>query len=208
MFARSNRSRDAVTPQGAPTREDDIRIAALAAAGDRTAQRQIVVSLLGKVRSIIAYSVNDPIATEDLTQTAMLKVLISLKDYRGESTLAFWATRIAVRMATRAIKTKKRRQQLLFFLPEPTSPFTGVEARATQAEMRWHINHLVSKLSAKQQMAIRLRYVHEYNIKEISEITNVSENTVRDRLRVGKKKLKRLLVKNPAVRAGLFEVNE
>jgi RNA polymerase sigma factor (sigma-70 family) len=102
-------------------------------------------------------------------------------------------------MAMKAVRTTRRRRQLLFFLPEPMSPFTDTDSPASATQLRWQINTLVSKLSEKQQVAVRLRYVHEYSIKEIAAITNSPENSVRDRLRVGKKKLKKLLAKSPVV---------
>jgi RNA polymerase sigma factor (sigma-70 family) len=108
-------------------------------------------------------------------------------------------------MTLKAVRARKRRQQLSFFFPEPESPFTETHAAASAHELRHSINHLVSKLPEKQQMAIRLRYVHEYNIKEIAEITDVPENTVRDRLRVGKQKLKTLLDKNPATKGWILQ---
>ena len=177
-------------------RGDDVQLAALAASGDRIAQRRVVQMLLGKLRNVIVYAVNDALLAEDLTQSAMLKILCSLKNYRGESSLEFWATRIALRMAMRAMKTARRRRQLLFFLPDAQSPFRDTDAGATKTELRWRINTIVAKLSEKQQVAIRLRYVHEYSIKEIAAITGSPENSVRERLRVGKKKLKRLFDKN------------
>jgi RNA polymerase sigma-70 factor (ECF subfamily) len=186
------------------TRDEEICLATRAGGGDRSAQRRVVMLILSRVRSIIAYMVNDAAWAEDLTQSVMIKILSSLKDYRGESSLEFWSNRIAIRMTMKAVKTKRRRKQLLFFLPEPESPFAEVQGAVTAGELRHHINQIVSKLSEKQQTAIRLRYIHEYNIKEIAEMTEVPENTVRDRLRVGKKRLKTLLDKNPAVRGWIL----
>lgn len=196
----------AASPQPKMTREEEVRLAKEAAEGDPRAQRTVVHMLLAKNRSIISYMVNNGPWAEDLTQSVMVKILSALKDYRGESSLEFWATRIAIRTTLKAIHTKKRRQQLRRLLPEPQSPFIDTHAAASAGELRCYINHLVSKLSDKQQVALRLRYVHEYNIKEISEITNVSENTVRDRLRVGKKRLKSLLDKNPATKGWILRV--
>ena len=186
------------------SREEDIRLAALAAAGDREAERQVAQMLLEKVRNIIAYAVNDPSFADDLSQSAMLKILSSLSRYRGESSLSFWATKIAVRMAIKAVRTQRRRRQLLFFLPEPTAPFEDSHKAVSGQELRRQINRLVSKLSVKHQTVIRLRYVHEFSIREIAEITDVPENTVRDRLRVGKKRLKSLIDKNPEVKGWIF----
>lgn len=182
------------------TREDEVRLAALASAGDRAAQRRVLQMLLAKTRNIIGYMVNDGPWADDLTQTVMLKVLCSLKDYRGESSLDFWATRIAIRMTMKAIKTKRRRKHLRLFLPEPQSPFEETHASVLAGELRHEINRVISKLSDHQQVAIRLKYVHEYSIREIAEITRSSENTVRDRLRVGKKRLQSLFEKDPAVK--------
>ncbi len=188
-------------------RKEETALAAAAAAGDRGSQRKIAQMIFGKVRNIVSYTVNNPAVAEDVTQSAMLKILCSLKDYRGESSIEFWSMRIAVRMAMRAVKTLRRRQVLLSFLPEPQSPFEETQGRLQNAELRRKINELVGKLPDKQQIAVRLRYVHEYSIEEIAAITNASENTVRDRLQVGKKRLKRLLQKNPGIAAWIEKGN-
>lgn len=188
-------------------RKEELSMAKAASSGDRASQRRIAQLILGKVRNIVGYAVSDQALAEDVTQSAMLKILCSLNDYRGESSIEFWSARIAVRMAMRAQKTARRRKYLLIFLPEPRSPFADTDEKAQASELRRQLNKLVGKLPLKQQEAVRLRYVHEYSIEEISELTCVSENTVRDRLQIGKKKLKHLLDRNPAIAAWILKRN-
>ena len=188
-------------PKTPLNREEELLLARAASVGDRAAERRIAQMLFKKIRSIVSYTVNDAALAEDITQSAMMHILSSLGDYRGESSIEFWAARIAIRMALRAVKTARRRRYLLLFLPEPRTPFRPPHEQTQSMELRREINALVGKLPEKQQVAVRLRYVHEYSIEEIAELTEAPENTVRDRLQVGKKKLKRLLEKNPALSA-------
>lgn len=57
-------------------------------------------------------------------------------------------------------------------------------------ELKTALNNILCTLPADQQSCIQLYYYNQYSIKEIAEILNVSENTVKSRLNYGKKKIK------------------
>jgi RNA polymerase sigma-70 factor, ECF subfamily len=204
LFLSLTATRTPVPPDPASW-EEDAQLAASAVRGDAAAQRRIASRLLPKIRRIIAATVHNADLADDLTQDTLLKLLESLKDYRAESSLDYWASRIAVRNAMRSIRTRYRRSQLLFFLPEPTSPFERTDAAATIGNLRWHLLRLLSRLPEKQQMALVLHHVNEFSIAETAQIIDVPENTVRDRLRVGKKKLREMLDRNPEIAGWIRE---
>jgi RNA polymerase sigma-70 factor (ECF subfamily) len=187
-------------------REEEPGLAARAAAGDRAAQRTVVALLLPRVRKVTAATVRDPARAEDLSQTAMLRILESLKDFRGESSLLYWASRVALHMAIRALKTERRREQLLFFLPPPRSRFADTDAKAEAESLRAGLHRQLARLPEKQLSVIELRYLHDHSVRDIAQILQVPENTVRDRLVEGKRRLRTMMEKQPELREWLSQV--
>ena len=76
---------------------DDISLADAAAKGDTVAQKQLVSKVMTSIRKTLAYISSNPADVDDLTQLAIIQVLRSAKNYRGESALTYWADRIARR---------------------------------------------------------------------------------------------------------------
>ena len=56
---------------------------------------------------------------------------------------------------------------------------------------------LLSKIKDKQRVVLILKHVEGYSVKEIAKIVGSKENTVRERLRVGRMKLRKSLEREP-----------
>ena len=91
---------------------DDLSLAKAAADGDPGAQKDLVHSVISSIRKTLAYISSNPSDVDDLTQLALIQVLKSAKNFRGESALTYWADRIAVRTAARQFEKRRRRENL------------------------------------------------------------------------------------------------
>jgi RNA polymerase sigma-70 factor (ECF subfamily) len=150
------------------------------------------------VVSTISYTVNSSTYADDIVQDALLEILSSMTYFRGDCSLETWARKIAIRVAMRTLKKQRRREGLMMFFrrSEPEQPM--IEEFASERELRFQLNSLVAGLPVKQQVAIRFRYVHELSIREISQIVDAPEETVRHRINTGRKKLRKVIAGNPA----------
>jgi DNA-directed RNA polymerase specialized sigma24 family protein len=57
----------------------------------------------------------------------------------------------------------------------------------------------------KRRVSLLLHLAHDYTVSEVAELTNVSPNTVKDRLRTAYKELRAILEGNPDLQSGILE---
>jgi RNA polymerase sigma factor (sigma-70 family) len=79
-------------------------------------------------------------------------------------------------------------------------PAESQEQAVARHQLRRRLALHLKKLNAERRMAVVLRWLHGYSLKEIAEFTDASVNTVRDRLQVGKKQLQKAIARDPAFR--------
>jgi RNA polymerase sigma-70 factor (ECF subfamily) len=184
---------------GAPRAElTDLALAEMAAAGDAGARRALLGRVLTRVRTTIRYVSGDDRDQDDLVQLALVQILSSARTFRGESTLAAWADRIAVRTALRQLARRRRKEQLVAFEEAPEAgPIDTGDEHARLAMRRRLAVHL-GALSPERRTVVALRLVHGYGIDEIAAMTETGRNTVRDRLAHGRRELAKRLERDPA----------
>ena len=173
---------------------------------DRQAHRALVEQLLDRVRTTVAYlAAGDP-DTDDLVQASMVEILRSLKTYEGRGSLESWADRITVRTSLRLLKERSRRGEVSLSdsgqadsTGAPThylALVTDQEEQSRSERFSQRMAQLLHKLTPKHRVAVVLRWVHGYSLKEIAEITDTPVNTVRDRLQKGKRRLRKLILRD------------
>jgi RNA polymerase sigma factor (sigma-70 family) len=178
---------------GASDKNDGLALAGQAAAGDPSAQRQLVDRFHRRVQSIALSIMGNALDAEDCTQVILMEILKSVASFRGENLLA-WGDRIAVRTAIRL--ARQRRIRGLRFQPtdtldelpltiESTDPFDPDFPR----ELREHL----AQLPEARRVVLVLRHMMDYSIEEIAELTGVSPNTVKDRLLHAREQLRRAI---------------
>jgi len=184
--------------QNPADREILLDLCAAGAAGDRNAQRRVVDLVFDTVTATVSYGLNCRVFADDAVQDSLLEVLDSLRYFRGECSLTAWARKITLRIVARRVKKQRRRDALLLFFPAQVQAQVPTDEIASIRELRIRLNALLMSLPLKQQTALRLRYVHDHSIKEISAIVDAPEETVRDRIKTGMKHLRAKMEGNPA----------
>jgi len=176
----------------------DVQLAKRAADGDHKARTQVAERLFSRICTTVRYLVGWDRDADDLVQTALMDILKSLGNYRGEGRLEAWADRITVRTAKRGMVRRRRKEEVvrlfdaLPFAESPTQPIRG--------KLREHLALLLQKLPARKRRVVVLRWLYQYSIEEIATITDTPVNTVRDRLRTGRKQLRKWILKDPVLR--------
>jgi len=168
------------------------KLVSLAAAGDVTAQRHLVERLQRRVQSISLSILGNALDAEDTTQAILIEILQSAGSFRGHSLLG-WADRIAVRTAIRHARQRRvRAMQCEVREDVEQYPESYDRALYEQAIPRSIMEYL-SLLPETRRVAVVLRHVMGYSIEEIAELTEVSPNTVKDRLLHARNQLRRLI---------------
>lgn len=174
-----------------PQRTNDVsELVSRALAGDAQARRQIVEQLSRRVRGIALSIQGNAADLDDATQSIFLELFQSLPSFQGENLLP-WADTIAVRTAVRHARSRRVRsaRDASVDPEELTSEYT---APAEHGVPRAIIEYL-GELPETRRVALVLRYVMGYSVEEIAELTEVSPNTVKDRLLQAREQLRKTI---------------
>jgi RNA polymerase sigma-70 factor (ECF subfamily) len=172
---------------------DAVTLAGQAASGDRHAQRQLVDRLHRRVQSIALSILGNALDAEDATQVVLMEILKSAGSFRGENLLA-WSDRIAVRTAIRHARQRRIRglrfpsTENLDDLPLPDDAFPSCEP-----ELVRDLRDYLAQLPEARRVVLVLRHMMDYSIEDIAELTEVSPNTVKDRLLHARQQIRRLI---------------
>jgi RNA polymerase sigma-70 factor (ECF subfamily) len=195
----------------------DLALARAAGAGDEASRRALARRLLERTRATVRYLVGDSPDAPDWVQLGLLEVLRSAHTFRGESRLETWADRIVVRTALRQIKQARKRPESPSaeigqdngVEPEagasPGAPGSGLEPThpgeaLERQRVRRCLAALLQRLGPERRAVLVLHVVLGHSVPEIAAMTDTPEHTVWDRLKVGKRKLRRLILADDTLR--------
>ncbi len=189
--------------------KEDYNLAVRASAGERLAMTELAERLLDPIRTTVRFISGDSSDQDDWSQQAIMEVLRSIGSYRGESALTTWANRIVVRKVMKLAKKDRRRQRLMHVF-QRLSPYDDVALpeESDTALLRRHLAQAFSKLPVKYRTVMTLRLVHQAGLTEITEVVGIPKNTVRQRLRRGKKLLRDKVSKDRVLREFLEEMEQ
>ncbi|MDN3018348.1 sigma-70 family RNA polymerase sigma factor [Paenibacillus sp. BSR1-1] len=145
-----------------------------------------------EVLKLVFSYVNNRAIAEDLTQDIFVKCYQSLHTYSGKAKLRTWLWRIAINHCKDFLKSWYNKN-VVITEEEPINNTTQkelVEQTIIQKEEDDQLITAIMTLSIKYREAIYLYYYEELPIKEIAQLTEVGDNTVKTRLRRAKELLK------------------
>ena len=144
-----------------------------------------------RILRFLLSSLTDRDAAETLTQECFLKAWNARSQFRGESSLSTWLTRIAVNLMRDHLRSRSLRfwqktrgdaldvMDISDWVPDGrTSPEDITLARHRVAEV-WKA---VGELSAQQRSVFVLRFVEEMELEEIAETLKMNLSTVKSHL--------------------------
>ena len=120
---------------------------------------------------------------EDLSQEVFMKVYVSIKDFRGDSKLSSWLYRIAMNLCID--KSRRKRLKLVELdekIQEKPSPGMTPDAAIQSQAMQVQIQQALSKLPPRQRSIFVMRHYNEMMLREIAEVLEISEGTVKAQL--------------------------
>lgn len=135
---------------------------------------------------------------EDIVQEAYIKIIKSLKSYRGSYGIRSWVMRIVyntcIDKKREESKRKKREENVSQRRTIVTSNHSDGEEQ--QNELFALIKEKWDGLPQRYRMPVWMRHYEKMEFKEIASVLSVSENTVRSQAKRGLSKLKELLSKS------------
>ncbi|MDB2462859.1 RNA polymerase sigma factor [Algibacter sp.] len=135
--------------------------------------------------------VKDTDVAKDIAQDTWSVIIKKIYHLKTPESFGSWALRIVYTKSLDWIKANKR-------LPNITEENITInnafeEENDSKEAIKVKLLKTIQKLPEAQQVVIRLFYMQEYSLKEISALLNISEGTVKSRLFHAREKLKQIL---------------
>ncbi|GFP77735.1 sigma-70 family RNA polymerase sigma factor [Clostridium fungisolvens] len=170
--------------------EQDVLIRAKC--GDKQALSTLIENNYKTLNGFIIKLTGDIYLSEDLLQETLMKAIINIKSYRGESKFSTWLIKIALNI----YRNNYKRQKKIKFdeLNEKSYISTGSEIEdKIQAKMQVEeVLKELQSLSYEKRVTFILKHYYGYSLEEISNIMGCAEGTVKSRLHNTAKGLKNI----------------
>lgn len=156
--------------------------------------RYIIKKYKDMAYSIAMSVVKDEYLAEEIIQLSFVKVYEKLDTFKGNSKFSTWLYRIVINESFKV--TRKRKNELLSFVDEFSAIPTELEKSILELEeddQKYFINEALKKLSSKESLVLRLFYLEENSIDEVSNLTGWSDSNVRVILHRARTNLRQVL---------------
>lgn len=147
-----------------------------------------------KVRGII-FRIAGESALKDLTQDTFLKAWENRHKFRGDSLASTWLYRIAYNCALDFLRKNKKLNQGDAIVEEMIDPQTDIQNRNL-------VEAAIKELSEEQRIVVLLHYVEDLSLREVAEILEIPEGTVKSRLSYARKIMNEVLSERSLSNAG------
>ncbi len=172
--------------------------------GDQFAFEQLVYRYDHSVLSIAMQFVNDPDEAKDIYQEVFIRVFKGLKKFEFRSEFSTWIFRIATNVClTHKSRSKKEMKVSIykdstdesddFSFKEIVDNSVSPEEETSSKNLGEFIDEAVGNLSERQKITFVLKHYEGYKIREIAEMLNCKEGTVKKYLFDAVKNLKKQL---------------
>lgn len=177
------------------------------AQGDEAAFQEIVHRYRNQIINFIYRMLNDYDKATDLSQETFLRIYTSASRYQATYSFSTYIYRIAANLAISELRQRKRRRWVSFLLPfRNYDDDSGQEMEfpdqaplqdelMIDTERRKAVSMAIQSLPEKYRLTLVLRDVEGLSYEEITEITNLSEGTVKSRINRGRNLLRDKLQK-------------
>lgn len=151
--------------------------------GDDGALAELYQRYYRRLARFLLRVTRDPDLAGEVINDVFLVVWQKADQFRGDSSLSSWILGIAYRKALKALKKVRRWE-----------PLTGAEpARPDPATQRLELDSSLGQLSPEHRAVMELAYFFGYSYREIGEILNCPENTVKTRMFHARRTLQSIL---------------
>ena len=162
--------------------------------GDDQAFEELVKRYEQRVAATVIGMLGDCPEADDVGQETFIRFYNNIHQFRGDSSVGTYLTRIAMNLSLNEIKRRKRRS--LFFQRQREndyniSDYTDANSDFENKEL---MQRALQKLDSNFRSVLALRLIDGYSTAETARILKLPIGTVLSRLARAQKKLKELLI--------------
>ena len=175
---------------------EDFQLIDKAISGDDNAFAELVKRYQQAIAKIVISMLGPGEDAQDVGQQVFIRFFRALEDFRGESTVLTYLTRIAINLSLNELNRRKRFFTLFSKATEIAKEnYTMADETniGYDFEIKELINNALQSLQPKYRSVIVLRMMEGYTTKETAKILNLPIGTVLSRLSRAQDKLKEIL---------------
>lgn len=146
-----------------------------------------------KILRLCFLMLKDKCLAEDVAQEIFIQIYKCIFKFKNKSCLYTWIYRIAINKCRDQLK--KKNEYVNFDEEINKKSRENVEDEVLSSITGEMIKDKIMKLKPIYREVLILYYYHQLSIKEICEVLNDKENTVKSRLKRGREILKEVLIK-------------
>jgi RNA polymerase sigma-70 factor (ECF subfamily) len=171
--------------------QEEISLVKAVRNGDHNAFRKIVLNYENMVARVITGMIGNTTDADDIGQETFIRFYRSIEQFKGDSSLGTYLTRIAINLTLNEIKRKKSKYWLSYednilndqILANPSAQFEKKEI----------VEMAMSILDPDFRSVVVLRLMQGYSTKETAEILKLPLGTVLSRLARAQDKLRKII---------------
>jgi RNA polymerase sigma-70 factor (ECF subfamily) len=182
-------------PEGSAEEKDLVHAAM---AGHRFAFQQLMAKYEERIYRMVFFRTRSQADAEDICQEVFIQAFKSLRRLKDPERFAGWLFRIAANRVKDHYR-KKRVRAIFSFLPDverdaeavaATDERNNVMENLERQEFWDRVHTMLDRLSKMEREVFLLRFIDDLGIREISEVINKSQSTVKTHLYRALKKFK------------------
>jgi len=167
--------------------------------GEDDAMEAVVKTYKRKLYNLAYDLTNNSADAEDLTQEVFFKAFSQINRFRGDSAFVTWLYRITFNLY---LDMKRKKSYQIYKQSEEIAEYSDAmllidrhnpARKFEDKQISEHIKSALNKISPREKYAFMLRHYSDMQIKEVSEIMNISEGTVKSLLFRAVRKLQKEL---------------
>lgn len=171
--------------------DDDLSIARRVVAGDRTAFELLMRRHNRRLYRLARATLRNDAEAEDALQDAYLHAYKSMSQFRGDSQLFTWLSRLVLNECFARLRRSARRQNVIPIVDAPdyiehadamtTHDDDAPDEALARSQVRALLERKLDELPELFRMVFVLRSIEEMSVEETAQCLNIPEATVRSR---------------------------
>jgi RNA polymerase sigma-70 factor (ECF subfamily) len=148
--------------------------------GDSQAFRQLITKYKDMAYSIAMSVVKDEFYAEEILQESFLLAYDKLATFKGNSKFSTWFYRIVINQSFKI--AKKHKTEFVDFMEIPPDISVEIDNTILKLEVddqKYFINEALKKIPGKESLVLRLFYLDENSIEEITGITGWTSSNIK-----------------------------
>lgn len=188
---------------------DQVRAVIQAQKGDKDSFRFLVETCQKKALATAFFLTHHQQTAEDAVQEAFVQCYLHLSELREPAQFHWWFYRILTRIAWRKKEKDGKAIPIADIFPAKEKELDEQRDAPSlaKAEMEETLSDCLNKLDDIHRTVLILYYFNDFSVREIGQILDCSEGTVKSRLYHGRQKLKEKLEKGTKPKTTAKEVS-